>query len=202
MNILLYVPSYGIGEEEKDVLNFDSVENLVSSYYFWARRLCSSKYNIYFAVVGGIFLSEEYQTIPISDIMVDCLLDWRIPRDKIFSENKSVDSWENIKFINIEIKKHFPEGLNYFDQIVIFSHKSHFRHYRIMRSYGVSKEKLCFSYVNYDFLKKDGSKDRKRYVKEFFANCISIFDPKGCWFPILLYERKKRRERRGILLTY
>ncbi|MCF7906585.1 YdcF family protein [Patescibacteria group bacterium] len=201
MNILLYIPSYGIGEKGKDILNFDTLGNLESAYKYWSSELVSNN-SIYFAVVGGIFLPEKYQTIPISDIMMRQLINWNIPKNMIFKETKSVDSWENVKFINIELKKHFPDGLKYFDKIIIFSHKCHFRHYRIIRSYGVKKSNLEFLPSNYDFVKVGGSKDKKRYFKEFLANIISIFDPKGSWFPILLSERKKRKRKEGKSLTY
>jgi len=134
--------------------------------------------------------------------MEKCLISWLIPKNKIFYEYKSVDSWENVKFIDLELKKYFPLGLKHFDKIIIFSHKCHFRHYRIIRSYGVKKNNLEFIPVNYNFLKKNGSKDIKRYIKEFISNCISIIDPKGCWFPILLHERKNRRKGKGKLLIY
>lgn len=201
MNVLLYVPPYGVGVNKQDILNYDTMNNLNAAYGYWVRRL-ANRNNIYFAIPGGIFLPEKYQTIPISEIMKSHLRNWMVPENIIFYENKSVDSWENVNFMNIKLGRSFLGGLQYFDKILIFSHKCHYRHYRIMRSYGVKKSKIEFLTVDYNFVKKDGSKDKKRYLKEFLANIISIIDPKGSWFPILLYERKKRKRKEGKLLTY
>jgi uncharacterized SAM-binding protein YcdF (DUF218 family) len=126
--------------------------------------------------------------------MMRQLIDWKIRPEKIFNEGISVDSWENIKYLNEEIKKTFSDGLNYFDKIFVVSHKCHFRHYIIMQSYGIKKSKIEMINANYTFLKANGKKDVMRYIKEFISNCISFIDPRGCWFPILLLERKKRRK--------
>jgi uncharacterized SAM-binding protein YcdF (DUF218 family) len=202
LKILIYIPSYGVGSDGQNVLNFDTMGNLEKAYKFWSSKfLISTKTSVYFAVVGGIFLPEEYQTIPISTTMMNQLIAWKIPPEKIFSEEKSVDSWENVKFINYKIKKTFPNGLKDFDKIYIVSHKCHIRHKIIMRSYGIKKCKIEMVNTDYDFLKADEKKDLMRYIKEFISNCISIVDPKGCWFPILLHERKKRRRGDG-KLTY
>ncbi len=113
---------------KKDVLSDTSIQRLEKGLGVWHGGGYSR-----IVVTGGIFLPRTIQTRPIAYIMRDWLLDHGIPRDVILVEEFSVDTYENIRFVDALLLKEYgsmPKGI-----ITLVSHTMH-----VKRAYMSARE--------------------------------------------------------------
>jgi len=185
-----FVPSCGIGYE---VVNGVRVirQNILTTVDTkircdeGARLFLNNKVDVLFCT-GGIFLPSFLQTEPASKLMKDYLIDnYGIQPEKIWIEDRSLDSWQNIK----EMKRVLQEKGIKIDkvEIVIISHWTHtIRLSVILKSYGFKKIK------KHPLMYPVGW---KTYVSEFLKNILTILDSRGeSLIPRKEREKRSRRE--------
>ncbi len=91
MNVLM-IPAGGIDPVDQPG-KADTLPRLEAGLEAWA----SGRFH-YILVCGGIFLPQNIQTRAAADIMADWLVEHGIRRVAIITEDRSVDTFENVNF--------------------------------------------------------------------------------------------------------
>ncbi|MBU4369696.1 YdcF family protein [Patescibacteria group bacterium] len=148
-------------------------------------KLWESNQYDYIVTSGGLYNDKSIQTVPAADIMKNWLITHGIEKEKILSENKSLDTYTNIHYALSLLKKKNIKIASF----TIVSHWTHLIRFRIifLRNYKVNI--ICIP-VKYQL-------GTKEYFYEFFMFLYHFFDKIGNG----LFEKKIRESRRKKAIT-
>lgn len=164
-----------------------TIKNCDSAIEIYKERNCE-----FIAVVGGIFNNDNIQTKPIADLMTDYIL--RIEKNiKIISENKSLDTWENIIFLNNIFSE---KSISKKNKIFICADKLHaIRVYILLKYYGFTPV-IIKSKIKLDF---------KTIVKEIILIAMTLLDKTGeknIFIKNILKKEREKRKNGDVFLSY
>ena len=135
---------------------------------------------------GGLFMPPTLQDRAAAALMKDYLTFYKIPADNIFTEEKSLDSWQNVEFMVQVLASHNFDISQV--ELIIVSHWLHtIRLQRLCRYYGNFK-KVSRCPLYYPPIGKRG------VLKELLLILLTLIDPAGKSFIV-----KRERRRRQIL---
>ncbi len=188
---IIFVPSCGIGFEIVDgkrVIKQDSLTTTDTKIRCDAGAEFFKKIEgeVNIVCTGGIFLPPFLQTKPASSLMKEYLISVHgIPPEKIWTEEKSLDSWENVEMTRRTLQE---RGIKEIEEIEIFvvSHWPHaLRLKRLFRYQGFHKVKSLGLHYPVGW---------RMWVLELLNNILTLIDPTGKskW---VKKERERRRTR-------
>jgi uncharacterized SAM-binding protein YcdF (DUF218 family) len=161
---VLFVPSAGIRTLNQP--DNHTQKRLTETFNLWAQ---GQYYNL-IVVAGGIFNPATIQTLPAAAIMKDWLVFGHIPAEKILTEGKSRDTFENVRY---SVEKLAAAGfLPDNTELTILTHWQHaIRTAYTFKKYGfkVKQKKLWY------WIGLVGT------LKEFGFIIYHWLDPKGKW---------------------
>jgi len=174
MRILL-VPAGGISDKNQLAPN-DTLPRCLAALEIWKE----GNYD-YLVVCGGIFLPPTIQTNPAAEIMKKWFIRQRVSADRLMVEGKSLDTFENVKFVLELLAENKIEK----PEITVVSQWQHtLRFKRTFKSYGVKIKRHPLHY-------KVGI---KTWLMEWAFILIHLIDPKGAGFFGRL-NRKRRNQK-------
>lgn len=159
---VLLIPGCGI--EPTDQLSpSDTLLRLFHGLCLWE---ASNDYHA-ILVTGGLSYSPFVQTKPASHIMRDWLVSRGVHHDCILVEDKSVDTFESIKFGLQLLDKHVEPPAN----ITVVTHRQHARRYWVsfLLGYGIHVQLAQLDYKVPPTIA----------LEEWLCLAYHLFDPKG-----------------------
>jgi len=174
MKVLL-VPCGGISAKNQ-ISSKDTLPRCLKALELWQ----TGQYDR-IVVTGGIFLPQHIQTVPAGEIMRQWFEKQGIEHDKILVENKSLDTYENVRYVLDKLKEREIEN----PEITLVTQWQHsWRFWLTFRSYGIKikrhKVKFKISWLT--------------WLLEFAFIFIHLIDPKGIWFFGRINRKKRNRK--------
>lgn len=187
-----------------DVLPINKIDADTRKNCISAIMTCNKYRAQYIVTCGGIFNNKKIQTQPIARLMrkyikriyefIDFIEDkeWGdiyIKPKRIIAECKSLDTYQNVEFMNEIFKK---AGIKKNDHIIICADYLQYRRTKILF------KNLGYHHISYSELSANDNYCKicltfKRNIKEFVLTCIAKYDPSGKkWIVKKIREKEKK----------